>query len=129
MFYQGMRWWATLAYDVIWVLVFALIGRFSHAEGVTLFGALTTAWPFLVALIGVTIALIGLKRPTESVLNGAILWAGTLLFGMWIRASSGGGVEVSFVIVAGLFLALGMLGWRLVVARLTGSRPTRPAET
>jgi len=112
-----MSWWKALGLDLVWVLVFGVIGRLSHGETADPLGVLSTAWPFLVALIGVSWVMIGLKRPTDQLRNGAIVWAGTLGFGMWIRASSGQGVQVSFVIVAGTFLALGMMGWRLLTAK------------
>lgn len=112
-----MKWWATLGLDLALVVIFAAIGRLSHGEGMDAAGIAMTAWPFLVGLIGTTIILLGLKRPTEHVLNGAIVWLGTLGFGMWIRAKSGEGVQPSFVIVAGIFLIIGMLGWRLMAAR------------
>ena len=112
-----MVWWKALGLDLVWVLIFAVIGRLSHAEAADPLGVLVTAWPFVVALIGVSWIMIGLNRPTVQLLNGAIVWVGTLGFGMWIRASSGAGVQVGFVIVAGLFLALGMFGWRLIASR------------
>lgn len=112
-----MVWWKALGLDLIWVLLFAVIGRLSHGEPADPLGVLITAWPFVVALVGMTVALIGMNRPTEQLLNGAVLWAGTLGFGMLIRANDGEGVQISFVIVAGVFLALGFMGWRLIVAR------------
>ena len=108
-----MKWWTTLGSDLVWVLIFATIGRLSHGEGVDLAGLADTAWPFIVALAGVTVALLGMRRSPELLVNGLFVWLGTLGFGMWIRANSGAGVQVSFVIVAGLFLLVGMLGWRL----------------
>lgn len=121
-----MKWWTALGLDVLVVLVFATIGRLSHGDAADPVGIAITAWPFLVALLGLTVAMIGMKRPTDLLLNGAIVWAGTLAFGMWIRANAGDGVQVSFVIVAGIFLAVFMLGWRLVV-RLRGRRETSQA--
>lgn len=115
-----MKWWTTLGLDLVWVLIFAVIGRLSHGEAADPVGVVTTAWPFLVGLIGTTMVLIGLKRPTERPLNGVLAWLGTLVFGMWIRASAGDGVQPSFVVVAGVFLIIGMLGWRLVAARRRG---------
>lgn len=50
----------------------------------------------MIALAGVTVALIGMHRPTDTWLNG-LVWAGTLGFGMWIRANWGEGVQASFV--------------------------------
>ena len=37
-----------LLLDAAFVLLFATVGRRSHAEGVTVSGVLHTAWPFLV---------------------------------------------------------------------------------
>lgn len=115
-----MKWWTTLTLDLLVVLVFATIGRLSHAEGADPSGIASTAWPFVVALVGMTVALLGMKRPTEQLLNGGIIWLGTLAFGMWIRANSGDGVQLSFVVVAGIFLIVGMLGWRLIAGRRRG---------
>lgn len=112
-----MKWWTALGLDLLVVLVFATIGRLSHAEGADPVGIGVTAWPFVVALVGTTVALIGMNRPTEQFLSGVIVWAGTLGFGMWIRANAGDGVQPSFVVVAGIFLAITMLGWRLLARR------------
>jgi DUF3054 family protein len=112
-----VKWWTALGLDLLAVLVFATVGRLSHAEAADPAGVAVAAWPFVVALVGTSVALIGMKRPTEQLLNGTIVWLGTLVFGSGIRASGGGGVQPSFVVVAGLFLAVTMLGWRAVVAQ------------
>lgn len=120
-----MKWWTTLGLDLAWVLIFAVIGRLSHGEPADPLGVIFTAWPFVVALVGTTVALIGMNRATEQLLNGAIAWLGTLVFGMWIRAdAAGGGIQPSFVIVAGSFLIVGMLGWRFIAARRQQRRAT-----
>ncbi|STZ22148.1 transmembrane protein [Mycolicibacterium phlei] len=52
-----------LATDLVLVVVFATIGRRSHAEGLTVAGIAGTAWPFLVgALVGWLLSL-GWRRP------------------------------------------------------------------
>ena len=112
-----MKWWTTLGLDLAWVLIFAVIGRLSHGEAADPFGVAVTAWPFIVALLGTTVALFSMNKPTDQLLYGAIVWLGTLMFGMWIRADSGAGLEPSFVVVAGSFLAVGMLGWRWIALR------------
>lgn len=109
-----MKWWTTLGIDLLVVLVFATVGRLSHAEGAALLGIVVTAWPFVVALAASTIALLAMRRPTHTLLNGVFVWLGTLIVGMLLRAGTGGGVQASFVVVAGVFLALTMLGWRLL---------------
>ncbi|MFN8120500.1 MAG: DUF3054 domain-containing protein [Micropruina glycogenica] len=123
-----MKWWTTLGLDLIVVLLFATIGRLSHGEAADPLGILTTAWPFVIALAGVTVALIGMQRPTDTWLNGLFVWAGTLGFGMWIRANWGEGVQASFVVVAGIFLGALMIGWRVIAARRSTQRATRPAK-
>ncbi len=112
-----MKWWTTLGIDLLVVLVFATVGRLSHAEGAAVLGIGLTAWPFVVALAASTIALLAMRRPTHTLLNGVFVWLGTLIVGMLLRAGTGGGVQASFVVVAGVFLALTMLGWRLLARR------------
>ncbi|MFT4217417.1 MAG: DUF3054 domain-containing protein [Micropruina sp.] len=120
-----MKSWTALALDLLVVVVFAAVGRLSHAEGADAVAIALTAWPFVVGLVGTTVALLGMKRPTEQLLNGVIVWLGTLVFGMWIRAGSGAGVQPSFAIVAGIFLVVTMLGWRLIArVRLRRSAPS-----
>jgi hypothetical protein len=98
------------------ILLFAAVGRLSHAEGVTPLGVLEVAWPFLAGGAIGTLAGRTWQRPT-SLRSGAAAWAGTLVCGMLLRALTGGGVQVSFVIVAAIVLAVLQLGWR-TVARL-----------
>lgn len=109
-----MTAWKPLAFDAVWVLLFAVVGRLSHGESLDLLGIASTLWPFLVALVGCQVAMVGMKWPMERLLPGLAAWLGTVLFGMLIRSRNGDSVEVSFVIVATLFLGLGMVGWRLI---------------
>ena len=102
------------------VLLFAAVGRLSHAEGVTPLGVLEVAWPFLVGGALGTVAGRTWRRP-ESFRSGAAVWAGTLVGGMLLRALTGG-VQVSFVIVAAVVLAFLMLGWRLVTRTRSARR-------
>jgi Na+/melibiose symporter-like transporter len=95
------------------ILVFAAVGRLSHAEGVTPLGVLEVAWPFLAGGAVGTLAGRIWRRP-EALRSGAAVWAGTLVGGMLLRALTGGGVQVSFVIVAAIVLGVLLLGWRLV---------------
>ena len=109
-----MRIWLASVADGAAVLLFAAVGRLSHAEGVTPLGVLEVAWPFLVGGAVGTVAGRTWRRP-ESLPSGAAVWAGTLVGGMLLRALTGGGVSVSFVLVAGIVLAVMQLGWRLVM--------------
>lgn len=103
-----------LVLDLVLVFIFSVIGRASHSEALTLGGMSTTAWPFLVgALVGWAVFLAA-KRVPNSFAAGAIVWVSTVVVGMLLRLASGQGVQVAFIIVASVFTALFLLGWRLV---------------
>jgi DUF3054 family protein len=111
-----VRVWVASVADGAAILLFAAVGRLSHAEGVTPVGVLEVAWPFLAGGAVGTLAGRVWRRPT-SLPSGTAVWAGALVGGMLLRALTGGGVQVSFVVVAAIVLAVLLLGWR-VVARL-----------
>lgn len=117
------------AIDAGAIMVFAVIGRASHDEGIlgaNGLGLLTTLWPFLVGgALGWAIAR-GWKHPCDWKQTGVIVWASTLVGGMLLRVVSGQGVQVSFVIVAGIFLALFLIGWRVVSGALAKRRGLKP---
>lgn len=105
---------ATVGIDLLAVIVFVLIGRASHGEGIL--GLLVTLWPFAVGLlVGHVLALVLGQRETRSVhWAGVVVWVSTVVVGMVLRAVSGQGVQLSFVIVTVLVLAALLLGWRFV---------------
>ncbi|CAH0271140.1 DUF3054 domain-containing protein [Plantibacter sp. VKM Ac-2885] len=105
---------ATVGIDLLAVIVFVLIGRASHGEGIL--GLLVTLWPFAVGLlVGHVLALVLGQRETRSVRwAGVVVWVSTVVVGMVLRAVSGQGVQLSFVIVTVLVLAALLLGWRFV---------------
>lgn len=110
-----------LAGDIVCVVVFCALGRRSHAEGLTLAGIATTAWPFLSGtLLGWLISR-GWRSPTALAPTGVTVWVATVVVGMLLRKASSQGVAVSFIIVASLVTALLLLGWR-AIATLVGSR-------
>jgi hypothetical protein len=108
-----------LVADVVLVVAFAAIGRASHAEGVLGpggSGLATTAWPFLVGLLVGWAATLGWRHPLAPVRTGLGVWAATLVIGMLLRAVSGQGVAVAFVIVAAVTLLVFLVGWRAIAA-------------
>ena len=114
--------------DVVLVVVFAAVGRASHAEANPVIGALRTAWPFLVGTgIGWVVVRVLRGRWPVEVGPGVTVWFSTVLFGMLLRHVTGAGTAVSFVVVASLVLAAFLLGWRAVAAFLARRRVTSPA--
>lgn len=105
--------------DVVVVIVFTGIGRRTHDEGLDLLGWADTAWPFLVGL-AVGWVLVVLTRHTWPTgwVDGVPVWLATLIVGMLLRAVTGQGTALPFVIVATLFLGATLIGWRAVAGRL-----------
>ncbi|WP_153503848.1 DUF3054 domain-containing protein [Cumulibacter manganitolerans] len=128
---------AALALDVVLTVVFATIGRASHAEGITASGVVHTAWPFLVGLLvgwALAAALTARRRTgasggwARSMTAGVPIWLCTVAVGMVLRRLAGEGTALAFVIVATITLGVLLLGWRAVVL-LTARRRAARADS
>lgn len=112
--------------DAALVLLFAAVGRHSHAESGAVLGVLTTAWPFLAgAAAGWLVSGLGRWADPRTLRGGIPVWAGAVAVGMLLRVVTGRGTAVSFVIVATVVLGIFLLGWRAVAARLVARRVAR----
>jgi hypothetical protein len=100
--------------DVACVLVFVIIGRASHVKGESLAGIASTSWPFLSGLGIGWLASRAWRRPLTIVPVGLVVWLCTVAIGMVLRVISGQGTALAFIAVALVFLALFLLGWRLL---------------
>jgi hypothetical protein len=106
--------------DVVIVGAFVLIGRREHDEGTAASGFVTTAAPFLFGLAAGWLGARAWRRPF-AVLTGVGIWAATILVGMFTRrVVFHDGIAFAFIVVATLFLGVGLVGWRAVASR----RPT-----
>lgn len=106
--------------DALLVIVFAAMGRRSHAEGLTLAGVAQTAWPFLAGtLAGWVVGSLTLSAPARSLTFAVVVVVATVVVGMLLRVVSGAGTAASFVLVATAVLTVLLLGWRLI-ARWVG---------
>jgi hypothetical protein len=109
---------AALLADVACVLLFATVGRRSHAEGITIAGVAETAWPFLAGTAVGWLAIRGWRRPTTLAPTGLVVWVCTVAIGMSLRKATSAGTAVSFVVVASLVTAILLLGWRAAAMAL-----------
>jgi hypothetical protein len=109
--------------DALLVLVFVLIGRATHEN--PLLGALVTYWPFLVGLLVGWLVSRAWKAPLALLRTAVPVWICTVAVGMLLRALSLQGIQLSFVAVTAVVLAVFLVGWRalaLLVRRIRSSR-------
>ena len=102
--------------DAALVIVFVLIGRASHGEDLAPSGVLGTAWPFLAAGVVGWIVARAWRAPSRVVPTGLLVWGVTIVVGMVLRALTGEGVVVPFVITTAIILGILLLGWRGIAA-------------
>lgn len=116
---EVLRPWQAATADALLVLGFAAAGRSSHQESQPVLGALLTAWPFLVgAAAGWALVRWRSGRwPQDDVGAGVPVWVGAVLVGMLLRAATGQGTALAFVLVATAVLGVFLLGWRALAAR------------
>jgi hypothetical protein len=106
--------------DIALVLLFAAIGRSSHAEGVTLSGVVSTASPFVLGtVVGWLVVRLRRKAWPLGLGPGITVWFATVAFGLLLRWLVGGTFALAFLVVASLTLAALLLGWRAVAERVT----------
>lgn len=108
---------AALAADIACLVVFATIGRRTHAEGLSLVGIADTAWPFVAGAAVGWLLVRGWRRPTAIAPTGVAVWVCTVVVAMVLRRVTGEGTALSFVVVASLVTGTLMLGWRAAALR------------
>jgi hypothetical protein len=109
--------------DLAAVVLFVALGRRSHDAGTGVAAVVEVAAPFLLALVAGWAAVQAWRRPAD-LRVGLVVWAVTVGLGMILRSLLfDRGTAGSFVLVAAAFLALFLLGWRLVAGALLRRRP------
>ena len=107
----SVRRYLPFAIDALAILAFATFGRRSHQEGVSIAGVLSVAWPFLVGwAVGATAT--GLWRDPRSPVLATRAFAVALPVAFALRAVSGRGLAIAFVIVAVVTTGLLLVGRR-----------------
>jgi peptidoglycan/LPS O-acetylase OafA/YrhL len=109
---------AAAGLDLVLVLVFAAVGRASHAEDSPVLGVLATAWPFLLgAAVGWWLVHARSRQWPTEVGPGIPVVVAAVVLGMLLRVVTGAGTAFSFVVVATVVLAVLLLGWRAAAGR------------
>lgn len=123
--------------DAAALLLFASIGRVSHGEGLSLFGALGTAWPFMVGFYGAAYLLDGYGKAAQggNVASAAAAaakpWALGIPAGLLVRSAARGYFpDPSFIAVSMAATGVFLVGWRAALAAATeeAADPQTPRE-
>jgi hypothetical protein len=113
--------------DGVLVVLFTVIGRISHGEGVGIGGVATTAWPFLTGALLAWLVFSVWRRPLALVRAGIPVWVLTVVVGMLLRVVSAQGIQPSFVVVASIVLGVFLLGWRAIMLPVARRQARRTA--
>ena len=114
-----------LTLDVVLVIAFAAIGRASHDSDVWA-GLWQTAWPFLAGLALGWLVTLAWRAPLAPVRTGLGVWAVTVVGGMLLRAVSGQGTALPFIVVASVTLLIALVGWRVIATVVRRARRRVP---
>lgn len=112
------------ALDSFVIVLFVSIGRRNHDEAPGLGGVIETAAPFLIGLALAWVIARAWRDPI-SIGAGVMIWIITVAAGMLLRRTIfDEGTALSFVIVAGVFLAL-LVAWRAAGQRFPSRQSAR----
>jgi uncharacterized membrane protein (GlpM family) len=109
--------------DAALVVLFVFIGTRNHDTDKNVAGVLSTAAPFLIGLVCGWWGSNGWKNPT-AVQTGIVVWIATVVIGMllrnfaWDRGTAG-----AFIVVATIFNAFTLIGWRVVRENILTRQP------
>ena len=113
--------------DVVLVATFVLIGTRNHDTNTGAGGVFSVAAPFLIGLTAGWLVTQAWKTPTE-VKTGVQIWVNTLVVGMILRHFVWDeGTAGAFVVVAAVFNAFTLVGWRVIRENLGNKRGSQPS--
>jgi hypothetical protein len=110
--------------DLVAVVVFAAVGRASHAEPGDLLGLLGTLAPFAVGLVAAWATPVVRAQPA-GLRAGLVVVAGSAVIGLALRFAFTERLPLSFAAVTVVSLAVLLIGWRtlsMVVAHRARAR-------
>jgi hypothetical protein len=110
-----------LGLDIVLVIAFAAVGRASHDSDVWT-GLGQTAWPFLAGLAAGWLVTRAWRAPAAPVRTGLGVWAVTVAGGMLLRAASGQGTAIAFIVVASVTMLVALVGWRVIATAVRRAR-------
>lgn len=111
--------------DAAFIFLFIFIGTRNHDTDTDTAGVFSTAAPFLIAQLVGWCALQVWKAP-HKVANGVGLWLIAIVIGMLLRHFAfDKGTAGAFVVVATIFNAFTLVGWRFIAEQLSERKASR----
>jgi len=105
--------------DAALIVLFIFIGTRNHDTNTDTAGVFSTAAPFLIGLIVGWCALRVWNAPRK-VSNGVGVWLITVIIGMLLRRFAfDDGTAGAFIVVATIFNAFTLVGWRFIAEQLS----------
>ncbi|MEG3615535.1 DUF3054 domain-containing protein [Isoptericola haloaureus] len=111
---QKLPAWPAVVCDLVCVLVFTLVGTASHASAGSAWHLVAVAAPFVIGLAVGWLATRAWRAPAQPWPTGVAIWFATVALGVLLRPLFTGGFAWTFTLVTAGFLALTMIGWRLL---------------
>lgn len=109
-----------LVVDLVLVVLFTIVGYYTHAQNLDVDGIVGTAWPFLLGLLAAWLLNAVWVAPLAPLRTGVGVWATTVLVGLVVRALIGEGTAGPFVVVAAALNLVTLVGWRLIASAVAG---------
>ena len=113
------------AADTVLIVLFIFIGTRNHDTNTDTAGVLSTTAPFLIGLIVGWCVLRAWNAPRK-VSNGVGVWLITVIVGMLLRRFAfDDGAAGAFIVVATIFNAFTLVGWRFIAEQLSERKASR----
>ena len=109
-----------LVVDLVLVVLFTIVGYYTHAQNLDVDGIIGTAWPFVLGLLAAWLLNAVWAAPLAPLRTGVGVWATTVLLGLVVRALIGEGTAGPFVVVAASLNLVTLVGWRLIASAVAG---------
>jgi hypothetical protein len=100
--------------DLVLVVLFTVIGHYTHHHSLVPLEVVHTAWPFAAALAAAWLLTAAWRQPTAPLAVGTGVWAVTVLGGLLIRFFIGETNAGSFMVVAASMNFVTLVGWRAI---------------
>ncbi len=111
--------------DAAFIFLFIFIGTRNHDTDTDTAGVFSTAAPFLIGLV-VSWSALRVWNAPRKVSNGVGLWLITIVIGMLLRHFAfDKGTAGAFVVVATIFNAFTLVGWRFIAEQLSERKASR----